>query len=143
MVSYEHLGTDIKADWSFTDGDINLVSGKSNLGQAIVNRLKADLTTFIFYNRYGGNLFEHMGDLNHPTIHEYIKIEVEEICRQDPRIKQVECTVTKTDSETITLNLKCGVIGVNEIIRLNFVLNSNGSISIDGETPTIDADRGD
>ena len=48
MVNYEHLGTDIKADWSFTDGDINLVSGRSNLGQAIVNRLKADLTTFIF-----------------------------------------------------------------------------------------------
>jgi len=142
MVSYEHLGTDIKADWSFTDGDINLVSGKSNLGQAIVNRLKADLTTFIFYNRYGGNLFEHMGDLNHSTIHEYIKIEVESICRQDPRIKQVECTVNKTDSDTVNLDLNCMVIDADEIVRLNLILNSNGSVSINGETPLIDAERG-
>jgi len=142
MVSYEHLGTDIKADWSFTDGDINLVSGKSNLGQAIVNRLKADLTTFIFYNRYGGNLFGHMGDLNHSTIHEYIQIEVESILRQDPRIKQVECTVNKTDSDTVNLDLNCMVIGADEIVRLNLILNSNGSVSINGETPLIDAERG-
>ena len=131
MVNYEHLGTDIKADWSFTDGDINLVSGRSNLGQAIVNRLKADLTTFIFYNQYGGNLFEHMGDLNHSTIHEYIRIEVESILRQDPRIKQVECTVNKTDIDTVKLDLNCIVIGADEIIRYNLILNSDNRIFID------------
>lgn len=131
MVSYEQLGTDIRSDWSFTDGDINLVSGKANLGQAIVNRLNSDLTTFTFYDRYGGNLFEHMGDSNHPSIHEYIKIEVESICRQDPRIKQVECTVTKTESDTIMLDLKCGVIGVDEIIRLNFVMHNDFVIIAD------------
>lgn len=130
MVSYEHLGTDIRSDWSFTDGDINLVSGKSNLGQAIVNRLKADLTTFIFYNRYGGNLFEHFGDKNNQNIHEYIKIEVEDICRQDPRIKQVETTVDKTDSETITLDLKLLTISSDEILRYNLILTSDNSILI-------------
>lgn len=123
-------GTDINSNWSFTDGDINLISGKSNLGQAIVNRLKADLTTFIFYNRYGGNLFEHFGDKNNPNIHEYIKIEVESICKQDPRIKQVESTVTKTDSETITLDLKLLTISSDEIIRYNLILNSDNSIFI-------------
>ena len=123
-------GTDINSNWSFTDGDINLVSGKSNLGQAIVNRLQADLTTFIFYNRYGGNLFEHFGDKNNPNIHEYIKIEVESICKQDPRIKQVESTVTKTDSETITLDLKLLTISSDEIIRYNLILTSDNSILI-------------
>lgn len=123
-------GTDINSNWSFTDGDINLISGKSNLGQAIVNRLKADLTTFIFYNRYGGNLFEHFGDKNNPNIHEYIKIEVESICKQDPRIKQVESTVTKTDSETITLDLKLLTISSDEIVRYNLILNSDNSIFI-------------
>ena len=130
MVSYEHLGTDIRSDWSFTDGDINLISGKSNLGQAIVNRLKSDLTTFIFYNRYGGNLFEHFGDKNNPNIHEYIKIEVESICRQDPRIKQVETTVNKTDSETITIDLKLLTISSDEVIRYNLILNSDTRILI-------------
>lgn len=123
-------GTDINSNWSFTDGDINLISGKSNLGQAIVNRLKADLTTFIFYNRYGGNLFEHFGDKNNPNIHEYIKIEVESICKQDPRIKQVESTVTKTDSETITLDLKLLTISSDEIIRYNLIITSDNSIFI-------------
>ena len=123
-------GTDINSNWSFTDGDINLISGKSNLGQAIVNRLKADLTTFIFYNRYGGNLFEHFGDKNNPNIHEYIKIEVESICKQDPRIKQVESTVTKTDSETITLDLKLLTISSDEILRYNLILTSDNSIFI-------------
>lgn len=130
MVNYGHLGTDIRSDWSFTDGDINLVSGKSNLAQAIVNRLKSDLTTFIFYDRYGGNLFEHFGDKNNPNIHEYIKIEVESICRQDPRIKQVECTVTKTDSDTIMLDLKCRVIGADEIIQLNLIIDEDLALSI-------------
>lgn len=123
-------GTDINSNWSFSDGDINLVTDKANLGQAIVNRLKADLTTFIFYNRYGGNLFEHFGDKNNPNIHEYIKIEVEEICRQDPRIKQAECTVTKTDSETITLDLKLLTISSDEIVRYNLIVNSDNSIFI-------------
>jgi len=123
-------GTDINSNWSFSDGDINLVTDKANLGQAIVNRLKADLTTFIFYNRYGGNLFEHFGDKNNPNIHEYIKIEVESICKQDPRIKQVESTVTKTDSETITLDLKLLTISSDEIIRYNLILNSDNSIFI-------------
>lgn len=123
-------GTDINSNWSFSDGDINLVTDKANLGQAIVNRLKADLTTFIFYNRYGGNLFEHFGDKNNPNIHEYIKIEIEEICRQDPRIKQAECTVTKTDSETITLDLKLLTISSDEIIRYNLIITSDNSIFI-------------
>ena len=123
-------GTDINSNWSFSDGDINLVTDKANLGQAIVNRLKADLTTFIFYNRYGGNLFEHFGDKNNPNIHEYIKIELESICKQDPRIKQVESTVTKTDSETITLDLKLLTISSDEIIRYNLILNSDNSIFI-------------
>lgn len=123
-------GTDINSNWSFSDGDINLVTDKANLGQAIVNRLKADLTTFIFYNRYGGNLFEHFGDKNNPNIHEYIKIEVESICKQDPRIKQVESTVTKTDSETITLDLKLLTISSDEIIRYNLIITSDNSIFI-------------
>ena len=123
-------GTDINSNWSFSDGDINLVTDKANLGQAIVNRLKSDLTTFIFYNRYGGNLFEHFGDKNNPNIHEYIKIEVESICKQDPRIKQVESTVTKTDSETITLDLKLLTISSDEIVRYNLILNSDNSIFI-------------
>ena len=33
-----NLGTDIVSDWSFSDGDLNIVTGTANLAQAIQNR---------------------------------------------------------------------------------------------------------
>ena len=88
------FGVDIDSIWNFVDGDIQLSKGKENLGQAIINRLMADDDQYSdFYIRYGGRLFDHFGDLNHPTIHEYIRIEIESILEQEPRIKEInECT---------------------------------------------------
>lgn len=124
-------GTDIKNDWTFTNGDLNTVSNKINLGQAVVNRLKADLDTYnMFYRNYGGNLFEEMGELNHPQSHEYIRIEIESILRQDPRIRNIECTVNKTYSEGVSVNLKITPITENETTILNLVINENASIQI-------------
>ena len=124
-------GTDINRDWSFDKGDINLVSDTLNLGQAIVNRLNADLDTYsIFYAKYGGELFEHMGELNHPTIHEYIRIEIETILSQEPRIANLECTVEKTDSKTIECGLKIQTIQNNEVVTFNLVLNQDSPIQI-------------
>ena len=124
-------GTDIKNNWSFTNGDLNLVSNQLNLGQAVVNRLKTDLGTYdSFYNNYGGNLFDEMGELNHPTIHEYIRIEVESILQQEPRIRNVECTVNKTYSNGVNINLKLTPITEDETITLNLVINEDSSIQI-------------
>ena len=125
-------GTDIRSDWSFNDnGDINLVRESSNLGQAICNRLNADLDTYsIFYKRYGGELFEYMGELNHPTIHEYIRIEIEHILEQEPRIQNVECTVNKTDNNIVECNLMIRTIQDEEEMTFNLVLNSDSSIQI-------------
>lgn len=128
---FEQLGTDVRSDWSFnSDGDINLVTGEDNLAQALVNRLRADVTTFIFYDRYGGNLFEHFGDMNNSNIHEYIRIEIESICRQDPRVKQIEATVNKIDSETVSVSLNLLTISKNEIIKLNLIVSVTEGISI-------------
>ena len=45
-----NLGTDIKDTWSFGNGDIELVRDEENLGQAILNRLRADTDTYdIFF----------------------------------------------------------------------------------------------
>ena len=128
-------GTDIQSDYSFSNGDINLVGGASNLGQAIKNRLDADLDTYdIFYQRYGGDLFSHMGDLNHPTIHEYIRIEIEEILSQEPRIRNVECIPYKNDKEELSFNLNYTVIGEDETQTLNLIISSDSSISINTNT---------
>ena len=126
------FGVDIDSSWGFVDGDIQLSKGKENLGQAISNRLMADDDQYSdFYIRYGGRLFEHFGDLNHPTIHEYIRIEVEDILSQDPRIKEInECTVNKINSSAVECNLKVTAIGSDEVIGLNLVLNEDSPILI-------------
>ncbi len=137
-------GTDIKNDFSFSNGDLNIVTGTSNLGQAIVNRLNADLDTYdMFYARYGGELFEHIGDLNNPNIHEYIRIEIEEILSQEPRIQTVECTVNKTDAKTVKCNLKVTTIQSNEVAEFNLVINQDSYIGIDGQIAFIPDDRSD
>ena len=136
MSGLEHLGTDIRSDWSFNDkGDIILVEGSENLGQAILNRLKADLNTYsMFYVNYGSNLQEHFGEFNHPTIHEYIRIEIEEVCMRDPRIQNVECSVYKIDSETIECDLKVTVFNSNTILEYNLVLSNDASIYLNKNT---------
>ena len=105
-----NLGVDVAADWSFSDGDLNIVTGTANLAQAIQNRLNTyfdDLNPF--YANYGSTLLDLLGDLNHETIHEYIKIEVEDVVVKDNRIRSVDCTVNK--------------IGVGQVeCKLNIIL---------------------
>ena len=133
-------GTDINRKWEFTNGDIDLVDESINLGQAIVNRLNAGLDTYdLFYARYGGVLFEHLGDLNHPNIHEYMRIEIESILDQEPRIQNLECTVNKTNSTTVEINLKVAVIGSDTIDEFNLVINEDSTISISENM--VEADR--
>lgn len=129
------LGTDISSDWSFSNGDINLIRDYGNLSQAIMNRLNTDLDFYqIFYARYGGNLWEHMGDLNHPTIHEYIRIEVEDIILQDPRIAEVECSVTKISRKQVGCTVTVTLYDNTTTTTLNYVINANTGVSITNNT---------
>ena len=128
-------GVDISNDLSFVDGDIELVSGEDNLRQAITNRLRTDWDFYQdFYAVYGGRLSEHFGDFNVPTIHEYVKIEVESILSQEPRIRNVECIPYKNDKEELSFNLNYTVIGEDETQTLNLIISSDSSISINTNT---------
>lgn len=125
-------GTDIKSDWSFTNGDLNLVSGTSNLGQAVCNRLNSDIDTYAtFYTHYGGNLFEWLGEQNNMNIHEYIRIEIESILSQDPRIQSVTAEVYKEDNKTTGVTLKILPIGSEEIVTLNLIIQEDLWVQID------------
>lgn len=127
----DFLGTDIDDSWSFTDGDINLVSGEFNLQQAIVNRLKCPYDFYQeFYPVYGGNLMDEMGELNNSSAHEYLRIEIESILQQEPRIKELTCTVNKTDSNTVEVNLKIRTIDNDEFVELNLVISKDTGVYI-------------
>ena len=133
---YEHLGVDVNRNWSFNDkGDLNLIENDYNLGQAILNRLLADTNTYeLFYAKYGGNLRDELGELNHPLIHEYIRIEIESILLQDPRITEITCTVDKITSDSVHCNLNVVIINSNDNIEYNLVISNDKSISISENT---------
>ena len=128
----EQLGVDINRNWSFNaDGDLILIKNEFNLGQAILNRLLAESDTYdIFYAKYGGNLGDELGELNHPNIHEYIKIEIERILSQDPRISEITCTVDKIDSDSILCDLNVKVNNSSDVLEFNLVIGNDKSISI-------------
>ena len=124
-------GTDIKSDFTFTNGDINIVSGTQNLGQAICNRLNSDLTTYQeFYARYGGNLLDWLSEYNNANIHEYIRIEIESILSQDPRIRDVSATVSKEDNKTINVALEILTVGSDEVVTINLIIQEDLYVSI-------------
>lgn len=125
------FGTDINSDWNFIDGDIELSSGEDNIGQSIYNRLLTDDDWYAdFYIRYGGKLYEHFGDFNHPNIHEYIKIDVESILSQDPRIQNIDCAVNKISRKEVEIKLNLTIFGSDEVIPLNLIINDDGGVFI-------------
>ena len=135
-------GVDINSSWGFVDGDLELVRGEDNLRQAITNRLRTDWDFYQeFYAVYGGRLYEHFGDFNIPTIHEYVQIEIDTILRQDPRIQNIESTVNKIDSKTLQVKLAITPYGSDEILTMNLVLNNDSSILISPDTSELSERR--
>lgn len=127
-------GTDIDDAWDFSNGDINLISGTLNLGQAIKNRLMCDSNFYkAFYNNYGGQLFDEMGYLNNGNAHEYIRIEIETILKQDPRIKELDCTVKKISTDAVECKVKIKTINNDEIVEMNLVINQDNNVVITTE----------
>lgn len=127
-------GTDIDDSCTFSNGDINLISDTSNVKQAIKNRLMCDSEFYkTFYQNYGGNLFDEMGELNNGNAHEYIRIEIETILKQEPRIKEVECTVNKIGTDAVECKLKFKPINNDEIVEMNLVITQDVNVVIINE----------
>lgn len=124
------MGTDIRRDYAFVNGDIILTTGVFNMGQAVLNRLSLYLGDYdIFYAKYGSTIMDEMGELNHPTIHEYIRIEIEECLKQDPRIRSSSARVYKKDNHTVQADLTVLLINDTEL-ELNLILTDDNTIII-------------
>ena len=127
-----NLGTDVISDWSFTDGDLNIVAGTGNLGQAIENRLNTyidDLSAF--YASYGSQLFDYLGEMNKSNIHEYIKVEVEHAVIQDKRIMAVECIVRRLSGGRVECTLNVTLVDGTDI-DLNMIITNENMVNIIG-----------
>ena len=125
-------GTDIKLDFNFNNGDLELVSGTDNLGQAIINRLNTYKGFYdCFYTNYGGDLQKIYGMENNTNSLEYLRIEIESILLQDPRIKEITCECTKENTQTVNAELEILPISKDEIVTLNLVIQDDLIVLID------------
>ena len=125
-----NLGTDIQRNWEIIDGDIQLVSDKNNLGQAILNRLLADKDFYnMFYLNYGSNISEYYGEQNNPNIREYIRVEVETTLVQDPRIQGARCEVVSYTNEQIELRVTV-LTYENDELSYNLVISEQNTINL-------------
>lgn len=126
------FGIDIDSSFNFSKGDINIVSGTNNLAQAIINRLNTDKGFYdSFYINYGGDLFNVFGMKNNSNSLEYLRIEIESICVQDPRIKDVTANCSKEDPKTVSVKLNVLPIGSDEIVTLNMVITDDLIVMLD------------
>jgi phage baseplate assembly protein W len=91
-------------------GDFQLVTRESNLGQAIVMRLKtrkgelADLG----HPEYGSRLFELVGEPNNVRTRGLVRSAIIEALEQEPRIKQIESirvSVPQYDQSRVDVDL--------------------------------------
>lgn len=128
------LGVDIKDTWSFVDGDLEIISGTLNLGQSIINRLNTDKGFYNWcYTNYGSDLFRIFGMKNNPNSLKYLRIEMESILQQDPRIREVTVNCSKEDPKTIGVELNVLTIGNDEIITLNLIITDDLKVQLNTE----------
>ena len=123
-------GVDLNRKWEFNNGDLNIVSDEDNLVQCIQNRLNARKSNFdLFYTEYGGFLRPYLGEHMNNTTLKFIKLEIETILKQDPRLDDfnvdlfidngVNCNITVYDSV------------IDEVVEIPLSVNDNGEFIVE------------
>ncbi|MDI6729989.1 MAG: GPW/gp25 family protein [Candidatus Altarchaeum sp.] len=114
------LGKDLTVN---REGDIETVSGASNLGQAIVHRLmtrKGEISDLGHAN-YGSRLYELIGEPNNERTRELAKIYVKECIAQDPRVKEiVKVSVLPVSLSRIDILISISTIDKESFLNIVF-----------------------
>ena len=100
VVFLTDFGTDIHTDWGLTsDGDLQIISNTGNLDQAITNRLTCGLDNLdLFYDGYGCNLSQFLGWRKTEQTLQFIKLELENRLRNEPRLESFNVKVDYSDN---------------------------------------------
>ncbi|MCP8307903.1 MAG: DUF2634 domain-containing protein [archaeon] len=105
-------------------GDLEIVSGALNLGQAILCRLrtrKGELSD-LGYPNYGSRLYELIGEPNNERTRELARLITQETLLQEPRIKEIVNINVRTSKEDLSrIDIKITVIPIGSITPLSVV----------------------
>jgi phage baseplate assembly protein W len=118
---YSGLGADLAIS---RNGDIEIVQGRKNLGQAILHRLltrKGELED-IGHPDYGSRLHELIGEPNNQTTRDILRLYVKECLSQETRIADlVEIKVTVPKDQPSAVLLEITVLPVGSTFPMNLV----------------------
>ena len=126
MVEIVEYGTDIKNDWVFVDGDLQIVNNNQNLSQAIHNRLNTLYNSLdLFYDDYGSFLLNYMGWRKTNETLNFIKMEITRVINNDARVSDFEVDVSFEDNGSVGIKI---VVYYDEdySFDLNYVLSETG-----------------
>lgn len=140
MFEVNDLGCDFSSSWTFTDGDLNIVNGKDNLIQSIVNRLNTKLDSLdLFYQEYGSKIYGFLGWKHGDDTLSFIELEINDTLQQDPRCQNYSVTVSYYQGKIIAEV----TISFDEDTDLSFnlVLNEYGRIDLFNNTIEIEIEE--
>jgi phage baseplate assembly protein W len=119
------LGVDVNREWKMQNGDLVLVKYATNMQQAVQNRLTCLRDALqIYYDKYGSYLINYLGEPNTDATMEYVRMEIEDTLKQDPRIKNMEVTPIKMSESYLEVNLNI-IFKNGETMNGNFVITQD------------------
>jgi phage baseplate assembly protein W len=106
-------------------GDVDIVSGRENLGQAIIHRLLTRLGELeeLGYPEYGSNLHELIGSPNNLMTRRMVKLYVNQCLSQEIRIEKIESINVMphgSDPHALMVEISVIPIGSNDPLGLSF-----------------------
>nr|WP_294999899.1 hypothetical protein [uncultured Methanobrevibacter sp.] len=133
MFEVGEFGTDFNSSYTFSDGDLAIVSDKQNIKQAIINRLNTQEGWYdLFYNGYGGFLHSFHGWKRLQSTLDFMKIEIVNILSQDPRFINLDVELEFNDQGEIDMKISLFYDDETDL-SLSFVIDNSGNI-IDDES---------
>jgi phage baseplate assembly protein W len=105
-------------------GDLDVVSGAFNLGQAILSRLrtrKGELSD-LGYPDYGSRLYELIGEPNNERTRELVRLITQETLLQEPRIKEIVNINVRTFKQDLSrIDIEITVVPIGSTTPLSVV----------------------
>ena len=130
MVAYNY-GVDLHNNLRFVNGDLQLAEYEENIAQAIGNRLNTVYDTLdLFYGDYGSVLSSFLGWRNTDNTLKFVKLEVDNVLSQDPRLDEFSTSVEYVNSDKIRINIVLQY-DEDETIELSYDLDSMGVNEVD------------
>lgn len=127
------LGTDINSSWTIENGDLQIVQDENNLIQSIQNRLSCPEGSLdYFYTAYGSKLWSYMGWRKNEETLAFMKNELNETFRQDPRIESYALELEFIEDGNLRMDLD--IVYGEEQLEVNLVLDKdNMTVVTDGD----------